>query len=196
MLALSKMKVDGLRRELQNNGVHQQLEEVYVLIDRSIAHTRSLTAELSPPVLYEIGLAAAIQWLGDRFREDHGISFTLADDRSAKPINDETRLVLFHAVRELLMNVIKHAQAGKCGVTLRRVDSEIEIVVWDNGRRLYDEIDHRLFQRRIWTVQHPTASVAPGRETGSEFNARARDHRDHPRPLVKEIVSENAKGAS
>ena len=139
MLALSKMKVDALRRELSTNGVHRQLNDVYELIDRSIAHTRTLTAELSPPVLYELGLAPAIQWLGDRLRENHNISFTLIDDRKPKPIGDETRLVLFHAVREMLVNIVKHAHATKAEVRISRVEDEIEIVVTDNGRGFTDK---------------------------------------------------------
>ena len=196
MLALSKMKVDVLRRELQSNGVHQQLEEVYMLIDRSIAHTRSLTAELSPPVLYEIGLAAAIQWLGDRFREEHGISFTLADDRSNRPINDETRLVLFHAVRELLVNVFKHAHAARCGVNLRRVDSEIEIVVWDNGHGFttkstidYSSGGFGLFNIRQ-RLSHLGGKLNVRSEPGQGTTATIRA------PLIKEVVSETPKGAS
>jgi signal transduction histidine kinase len=132
-LALSKIKVDTLRHQFSTNGVHERLSEIYELIDRSIVHTRTLTAELSPPVLYELGLAPAIQWLGDRVREEHGISFTLTGDRLPKPTSDNMRIVLFHAVRELLVNIVKHARASKCQVSLRCVDSQIELVVSDNG---------------------------------------------------------------
>jgi signal transduction histidine kinase len=133
MLALSKMKLDTLRRETPDEPVQRRLGEIYELIDRSIVHTRNLTAQLSPPVLYELGLSAAIQWLGDRIREDHGISFTLRDDRRPKPISDETRIALFQSVRELLMNVVKHARARRCEVEVRCVDSELRIVITDDG---------------------------------------------------------------
>ncbi len=108
-LALSKMKVDGLRRTT-GNGFHERLTEVYNLIDESITRTRTLTADLSPPVLYELGLPAAIQWLGDRLRAEHGISFELEAPKEWEAVDDETRVVLFQAVRELLINVAKHSR--------------------------------------------------------------------------------------
>ncbi|MGB7161181.1 MAG: sensor histidine kinase [Tepidisphaeraceae bacterium] len=133
-LALSKLKVDGLRRATHGNGMHERLTEVYELIDKSISHTRTLTADLSPPVLYELGLPAAIQWLGDRLRADHEISFELDAPKEWQPVNEETRIVLFQAVRELLINVAKHAHASKCRVNLSRTDGAITVTVEDNGR--------------------------------------------------------------
>jgi len=132
-LALSKLKVDALRRQT-HDGAHERLGEVYELIDKSIAHTRTLTAELSPPVLYELGLPPAVQWLGDRLRADHGISFELVAPDQWRPTPEQTRVVLFQAIRELLVNVAKHAGASKCRVTLARADDVVTVQVEDNGR--------------------------------------------------------------
>jgi len=131
-LALSKLKVDGLRRTTAD-GIHDRLTEIYGLIDESISRTRTLTADLSPPVLYELGLPAAVQWLGDRLRAEHDISFELTTPKEWTSINDETRVVLFQAVRELLINVAKHARATRCRVRLSRDASNIRIEVEDNG---------------------------------------------------------------
>jgi signal transduction histidine kinase len=132
-LALSKLKVDGLRRTTRN-GIHDRLTEIYGLIDESIARTRTLTADLSPPVLYELGLPAAIRWLGDRLRDDHGVSFELEASRKWRPLDEQTRVVLFQAVRELLINVGKHAHATKCRVRLAQEAEKVRIEVEDNGR--------------------------------------------------------------
>lgn len=132
MLALSKLKLDGLRRA-QANGLHERITEVYELIDKSISHTRTLTAELSPPVLYELGLPAAIQWLGDRLRAEHGISFELVEPKQWQPVSEQARVVLFQAVRELLVNVVKHAAATKCRVVISRQGGSVRIEVEDNG---------------------------------------------------------------
>jgi signal transduction histidine kinase len=131
-LALSKLKVDALRRAT-DNGIHDRLTEIYRLIDESISRTRTLTADLAPPVLYELGLPAAVQWLGDRLRAEHGISFDLEAPKEWTTLDDETRIVLFHAVRELLINVAKHARATKCRVRISRGDGEIRVQVDDNG---------------------------------------------------------------
>lgn len=132
-LALSKLKVDRLRRST-HNGINERLTEIYELIDESIARTRTLSADLSPPVLYELGLPAAIQWLGDRLRADHGISFEVESAREWRPLGEQTRVVLFQAVRELLINVGKHARATKCRVRLVQDGENIRIHVEDNGQ--------------------------------------------------------------
>ncbi|HEV2292367.1 MAG TPA: DUF4118 domain-containing protein [Tepidisphaeraceae bacterium] len=131
-LALSKMKADALRRAT-NNGLHERLTEIYGLIDQSISRTRTLTADLSPPVLYELGLPAAIQWLGDRLRSENDISFELDAPREWTALDDQTRVVLFHAVRELLINVAKHARATRCRVRITRDTQAVKIRVEDNG---------------------------------------------------------------
>jgi len=133
-LALSKLKVDGLRRTTRN-GIHDRLTEIYGLIDESISRTRTLTADLSPPILYDLGLPAAIRWLGDRLRDDHHVSFEVeSPSRTWRPLDEQTRVVLFQAVRELLINVGKHAHATKCRVRLAQDDKNVRIEVEDNGR--------------------------------------------------------------
>ena len=133
MLALAKLKVDAVRRAAQADGT-ERLTEAYENIDQAIAQTRTLTAEISPPVLYELGLAAAIQWLGDRLRAEHGISFQIDGETRRQPLSDEIRTMLFQAVRELMVNVVKHARASKCRVSVARDDDRaITLVVEDNG---------------------------------------------------------------
>jgi signal transduction histidine kinase len=106
---------------------------VYDLLDEAIQRTRSLTSEISPPVLYELGLVPALRWLCDRMDEEHGIQCDVEDDAQPKPVNDDLRLVLFQGVRELLLNVWKHARAGRCTTTVRQCDDYIVITVSDDG---------------------------------------------------------------
>lgn len=108
-------------------------EEVRALVDDAIRYTRSLTFELSSPVLYELGLAPALEQLAERMGEKHGLRVEVHDDGVAKPMDDEVKVVLFKAVRELLMNVVKHAHAGRARVWLRRCGRAVEIVVEDDG---------------------------------------------------------------
>lgn len=134
LLALAKLKVDAARRAAPAEGA-SRLSEVYDLVDQAIAQARTLTADISPPVLYELGLGPAIQWLGDRMRADHGLGFELAWDRQPIPLTEEARIVLFQAVRELMVNVVKHARASTCRTTIAR-DAEgraLTIAVEDDG---------------------------------------------------------------
>jgi PAS domain S-box-containing protein len=149
MLALAKLKIDSARRATtggngsgRGNGsshgpgaADPRLTEAYDLVDQAITQARTLTADISPPVLYELGLGPAIQWLGDRMRDDHALVFEFQGDRQRLPISEETRIVLFQAVRELMVNVVKHAAASTCRVRIGRDEQAgtLEIVVEDDG---------------------------------------------------------------
>jgi signal transduction histidine kinase len=80
-----------------------------------------------------LGLEAGLEWLAERVQDEYGISVECEHDRLAKPLDEEIRIVLFQIVRELLMNVAKHAQAGKVKVTVSRERNQIRLSVEDNG---------------------------------------------------------------
>jgi PAS domain S-box-containing protein len=131
-LALSKIKLGELRESVSPS-FRKPLGEIHGLIEQTIRYTRSLTFELSPPILYELGFEAAVEWLTEQIQEKHGISVEFEDDLQPKPLGKEMRILLFKAVDELLMNVIKHAQAHKAKVAIQREGSHIRIMVEDDG---------------------------------------------------------------
>ena len=133
-LAFAKHKLRGLLESAESEGDRgDRLVEIYDLVDQAVTHTRSLTSEISPPVLYELGLGPALQWLTDQVQERHGVVCEFDDDDRPKPMSHETRIVLFQAVRELLVNVVKHAKAGSCRVQLQREGRAAKVTVADDG---------------------------------------------------------------
>jgi PAS domain S-box-containing protein len=133
ILAISKIKLGALLQSAAHDGFLEPLEEVREHVEQAIQFTRSLTFELSPPILYDLGLESALEWLTEQIKEQHGISCDFETDNKPKPVRDEIRIVLFSAVRELLMNVAKHALAQTAKVTIRRVNENIVVHVADNG---------------------------------------------------------------
>jgi signal transduction histidine kinase len=104
------------------------------LLGQAIEASRSLTLELRPPVLYELGLARAMEWLANRLREKNGMNVKVKADQAAEPKTDDLRIFAFDAVRELLANVAKHAQTTEADVVLERVDDgHTRVVVKDQG---------------------------------------------------------------
>ncbi|MEO8167436.1 MAG: ATP-binding protein, partial [bacterium] len=93
----------------------------------------SLTSELSPPVLHEFGLVAAIEWIAGKMSAESPIQFRCSDDGEVKPMGEELSTLLFHAVRELLVNAIKHSKAKNVQITIERESSTIRITVADDG---------------------------------------------------------------
>jgi two-component system, chemotaxis family, sensor kinase Cph1 len=111
---------------------------VGALIDLANNSTRSLAAQLSPAVLYELGLRAAIEWLAEEIDNNYGLEVTVVGDDPLKPLAPEISSILYRAIRELLINAAKHAQTKFATVTLGRQDRNVLITVSDAGVG-YDE---------------------------------------------------------
>jgi PAS domain S-box-containing protein len=132
-LAISKIKLGVLQKSAVTFGLAKPLKEIYQLLTETIQYTRTLTFELSPPMLYELGFEAAVEWLTEQVYKHHGISSSFENDQSSKPLNDEVRVFLFQAVRELLVNIAKHSHAQNAKVSVRKQNNSIRITVKDDG---------------------------------------------------------------
>ena len=133
-LAVSRIKLGQLKEDLVADvAASSALEEVRRYIEQTIEDTRSLTFELSPPVLYELGLVAAVKWLADILRTKHGLKVDVKDDGRDKPLAEDCRVIAFQAARELLLNVLKHAGAGSVNVSIESCDGVMRIDIQDDG---------------------------------------------------------------
>ena len=92
-----------------------------------------MTVELSPPILYELGLEQALEWLAEQTHRNYGIMITFEDDKQEKPLDDDVKVFLYQSVRELLTNVVKHAQIKNASVSIKKDNSNIRICVEDGG---------------------------------------------------------------
>jgi PAS domain S-box-containing protein len=131
-LALAKMKLTPLRNELAGDA-RTAIDGALELIVKAINDSRTLVFELSPPVLYDLGLKAALIWLAGDLEKRHGFSFEVTDDGAKKPMGDAEKAIVFRAVRELALNVLKHAKVPTAKVSLRRTDGQVRIDVEDRG---------------------------------------------------------------
>ena len=103
------------------------------LLADSIAMSRSLTAELSPPILHEAGLVPALEWLVRWMWDTHELSVDLDVPVPVGAIAEDISVLLFQATRELLFNVVKHAGVKSALVRVTREDACLRIVVADAG---------------------------------------------------------------
>jgi signal transduction histidine kinase len=110
-----------------------ELTDIIDLLEQTIAHTRSLTFELSPPILYELGLAAALEWLAEQMGTRYGLRVSVRARPFAEPLADDLRAFLFTAVREMLFNVIKHAGVREAVVRMSVSGRTIHVEVVDTG---------------------------------------------------------------
>jgi signal transduction histidine kinase len=132
-LGVAKMKLDGLRESGSFSDSMAPLDEVTQIIKSTIQDVRSVMVDLSPPVLHELGFEAALEWLAEQFHEQNGIPCSYENDHRPKPLDEDVRILLFQSVRELLINIIKHAQASRAKITVLKKGDTIHVVVEDNG---------------------------------------------------------------
>ncbi|WPL15849.1 Protease production enhancer protein [Thiorhodovibrio winogradskyi] len=95
------------------------LAQAIALIDQAISTGRTLNADLNPPLLHHGSFGAALGWLAERFRARHGLQVHLRVELDLRFEQEQWRILLFESVRELLLNVVKHASVSEAVVTLR-----------------------------------------------------------------------------
>ncbi len=132
ILALAQIKLGALR-QAASSGNQAPMDEVRRLIEQTIQYTRSLSFELSPPILYDLGFEAAVEWLAELVQEQQGIRVQVRADRAPKPLDDQTRILLFQTVRELLGSMAKNAGAKNVLVTIEKAGTDLLVQVEDDG---------------------------------------------------------------
>jgi PAS domain S-box-containing protein len=133
ILAFSKREI-GMAQKTAPAEISQNLAKVKNQISNAIKQTRDLTFELSPQTLYSFGLEAALEELAEKFSAEHGPNCYLHSDDKYKPMTEQLKVLLYRCVRELLMNIAKHANAKNVHIHIRRTGTDIEITVGDDGR--------------------------------------------------------------
>lgn len=132
LLAAASVRVQIARRQTNDAEVSTMLGEVDDLIAQSIAAARSLSVELHPPVL-DSGLVPALDWLARHMEKRCRLSVELRAETSPE-LAPAPRVFLFDAVRELLLNVVKHAGVDGCRITLSEAAHRVlTIAVEDKG---------------------------------------------------------------
>jgi two-component system, chemotaxis family, CheB/CheR fusion protein len=131
-LAAARIRLAALCNN-ERDDVRAMADEVGVLIDRANGAIRSLAAQLAPDVLHELGLAPALEWLSEEIERTFSLQVTVVDDGLEKPVSQEARSILYRAVRELLINVAKHAKIDSATVECTSQDGQVILQVSDAG---------------------------------------------------------------
>ena len=131
-VALAQLKLSALRLSMDGKQ-GRSLDEIEELIAEADRAARSISFELSPPVLHDLGLEPAVQWLVENIQARYGIEIVLEDDGQSKPADEKTRVILFRSIRELLINAAKHAGARRVHVYLGREEDQLSAAVEDDG---------------------------------------------------------------
>jgi PAS domain S-box-containing protein len=127
-LAAIKLQVG----ELSTGHEPVEAHHVEAMLSEAIQMSRSLSTELSPPILYERGLISALEWFSRTMRDQHGFTVNCRT-RSEVELSEEWRVMLFQSARELLFNAAKHSGATSADVDVQVQDGTLWISISDSG---------------------------------------------------------------
>ena len=133
ILAISRMKLDVLRGAVPSAAFAKQLSEMYELIGEALCQTKSLIFELSPPALNEQGFEIALRSLAERMQKYYPFCIEFQIVKQPKPMSGDLQIILFRALQELLVNIVKHAQAQNVKITIGGDGCHAQIEVEDDG---------------------------------------------------------------
>ncbi|MEW6707631.1 MAG: ATP-binding protein [Pseudomonadota bacterium] len=131
-LAAVRIRMAGLCQDPRDD-VRAKAGEIAALVDQADRATRSLAAQLAPAVLYELGLLPALEWLAEEIGQRFDLFVSVHDDGKPKPLSQEARSIVYRAVRELLINVAKHARVSKAVVRVESDAACLAVTVSDAG---------------------------------------------------------------
>ncbi|HKY31786.1 MAG TPA: response regulator [Candidatus Polarisedimenticolia bacterium] len=133
-LVAAKLQVGQAHAAVDGSRARHALRRVDELLDESVEASRTLAVELSPPILHDAGLARALEWLARWMEEKHSLRVDVRADDKADPESEDTRVLLFEAVRELLFNVVKHSGTDRAAVSMAGEGEGLVITVEDRGQ--------------------------------------------------------------
>jgi DNA-binding NarL/FixJ family response regulator len=133
-MVAARFHLELMRKTKDSRARQEAAQQAEQLINESIGIARNLSHDLSLVVLQEQGLIAALHWLIKWKEQRYGLTVRFHSDAITEPVDENVKVALFQAVRELLFNVVKHSgvQVADVRVSLT-LDGEMEILVSDNG---------------------------------------------------------------
>ena len=132
-LALANFKTNELNKLTTDSKNKKIINEITSFIDDAIKESRDITYELSPPVLYEMGLIPAVSWKLDEIEKNNKIKTSLINQSKLYELEKREQIIVYRGINELLQNVLKHSKADNVNVSFRLLTNVYRITVTDTG---------------------------------------------------------------
>ncbi|GJL68610.1 MAG: hypothetical protein NPIRA06_12450 [Nitrospirales bacterium] len=134
LLVVAKIKVGQLQQADLSSQQAPLVREMEESLDEALQYTRDLIPQISPPILYEFGFMAALRWLAEKMvRYDLHVTVTSHLENHELNISESVSIILYQVIRELLLNVKKHAQTQEASIVINQGSDFIDIEVADPG---------------------------------------------------------------
>jgi PAS domain S-box-containing protein len=134
LLSSVRMQMSRIIDLEDNAEITVRMKNISQALLKAIQSTRAAIFDLSPPQLNEIGLYAAVHdWTKEQIEQKHKIITTIDGEYEVFEMEENTRYLLFRSIKELVINVIKHARADRLNITFKRINKALEITIEDDG---------------------------------------------------------------
>jgi CheY-like chemotaxis protein len=128
------MQVDGLQHQPLPDTISKDVEKLQQVVHDALSYNQNLMTELKPPpVLDKENVAEVVHWTAKKMKE-RGLTIIIEDDGKRKPVESEIRIVFYQSVRELLQNIIKHADTNEARISISHENDQAMVIVEDKGK--------------------------------------------------------------
>lgn len=131
LLALALLKLHALS-DAPETELGARTSELEKLLREVRDRISSLSFQLSPPLLHDVGLPAALRWLAEELESAHRLSTQIVEEDELE-LDEDVRTAFYRVIRELLINVVKHAGVGEACIRISRDVDVARIAVEDRG---------------------------------------------------------------
>ena len=130
---LSSLK-EEIQKQISPSDINQGIDQVESWLSEAITITRSLSINIDPIVLQGEGLAEPLNWLASQMKEQYSLGVRVLSGEDIHGLDDPIRIVIFQTVRELLFNIVKHAETSEATIQLAYHNGSGRITVSDEGK--------------------------------------------------------------
>ena len=186
-LAGIKMDVDRLRRLDSSDKQPEMLSKLSESLEKCMSETRTISHLLHPPLIDELGFAAAAKWFVDGFSERSGIKVKL-ESSSSQRLPRSVELPLFRILQASLSNVHRHSKSSSVDVRFSIDEREARLEVRDYGKGIDPELLHQ-FNR---SGGGAGIGLAGMRERLRELGGRLEVESDANGTLIRAVIPASA----
>ncbi len=146
-LTIVKLRLRSIERGLQGHAeIREDCEDIMGYIDQTIENVRRLSRDLSPSILEDLGLTAAIRWIADNYNRNFDGTITMDIEDIDRLFSEAGQIMIYRILQEALTNIGEHAQAGNVSIVIRKIEEEVSFFIEDDGRGFNPQPPFRINQ--------------------------------------------------
>jgi len=135
-LTLMKIRLRSIEKALgkKQAGMREECQNILQYIDQIIENVRRLSRDLSPAILEDLGLTAALRWLIDNFVKNDSIQVSVDIPDINDLFSEDRQIIIYRTLQEVLTNIGKHAHARNVSLAVQKYDGRVSFTIHDDGR--------------------------------------------------------------